>query len=406
VLRKAAVDGVACMIGPTYRHDLPHDERDGREDRREWLQAVLDLLPFPALLLESGDGRILVANRAAAHLPIFPTAAAGERGTPDEWQVLDEQGEPIPAERMPHRLACQGEPLDGFQMSWQTPQGLASFLIFSGNVAAMHGYPPLTMLTLLEVTRLKETEAELRRAVAARDEFFAIATHELKNPLSSLLLSIAVLKRLVDRQEPLPVPLLTQQLEVSQRQGEHLARMIANLLDVSRIASGRSPLDVEAFDLCELIHATVERYGEEARSAGTALVVEPCLPTIGYFDRMKLEHALGNLVSNAIKYGAGRPVTVRLEADPSTVWIAVEDQGIGIDEVDQGRIFERFERATRSQKEQSLGLGLYIVRSIVEAHGGTIELRSTPGRGSTFTLRLPRKRIQRHEATSPPDHAP
>jgi signal transduction histidine kinase len=129
--------------------------------------------------------------------------------------------------------------------------------------------------------------------------------------------------------------------------------------------------------------------------------VGPCASTIGYFDRMKLEHALGNLLSNAIKYGGGRPVTVRLEADSATVRLVDEDQGIGIALAQHDRIFDRFERATRDHREKSLGLGLYIVRSIVEAHGGTIGLRSAPGEGSTFTIELPRRRVPGHE-TSPP----
>jgi signal transduction histidine kinase len=258
---------------------------------------------------------------------------------------------------------------------------------------------------LLDVTQLKATEVELRRAIQARDEFFSVATHELKDPLAALLLSIEVLRRLAQRQAAIPGPLLNQQLEVSKRQGDRLARMIANLLDVSRIASGRAPLDVEAFDLRELVHETVGRFQEQARLVGSTLDVGPCTPTIGYFDRMKLEHALGNLVSNAIKYGAGRPVTVRLESDPVTARIAVEDHGIGIAEADQGRIFERFERANTDHQAQSLGLGLFIVRSVIEAHGGSIQLRSAPGAGSTFTIQLPRKRVPRHDPDEPAPEA-
>jgi signal transduction histidine kinase len=256
-------------------------------------------------------------------------------------------------------------------------------------------------LTLLDITRLKAAEAELRRALETRDEFFSLATHELKDPLAALLLSIEVLKRFADRQGSIPVPLLTQQLEVSKRQGDRLAAMIDNLLDVSRISSGRTQLDLEALDLCELVRELAGRFGQQARSAGTALIVAPCTPTIGYFDRFKIEHAVGNLLSNAIKYGAGRPVTIRLEGDAATAWIAVEDQGIGISEADQARVFERFERASGDYKAQSLGLGLFIARSMVEAHGGSIRLRSEPGRGSTFTIELPRKRVPGRDPSAP-----
>ncbi len=195
------------------------------------------------------------------------------------------------------------------------------------------------------------------------------------------------------KQGAVPAEALIQRLDVSKRQGERLARMIENLLDVARINNDRIQPDLETLDLCELIHDVLARFQEPAHEAGVPLTVEPCPPMIGYFDRMLLEHVVGNLVSNALKYGAGRPVALRLGGDDETARLEVEDHGVGIADGDIGRIFGRFERASSGHRDKSLGLGLYIVRNLVEAHGGTIAVRSAPGRGSTFAVTLPRKRL-------------
>jgi signal transduction histidine kinase len=117
--------------------------------------------------------------------------------------------------------------------------------------------------------------------------------------------------------------------------------------------------------------------------------MEPCQPVIGRFDRLRLEQILGNLLSNAIKYGAGKPVIVWVRGDGEWAMLDVQDSGAGIAPEDQARIFERFERASAGHKRASLGLGLYIVRSLAEAHEGTVHLQSQPGQGSTFTVRIP-----------------
>ena len=164
------------------------------------------------------------------------------------------------------------------------------------------------------------------------------------------------------------------------------------MLDVARIVNGRVELDVETFDLCDLAHQVVARFLGQACSSGTTLTAEPCQPVVGRFDRLKLEQVLSNLLSNAIKYGAGKPVTVRVRGDGEWAVVEVQDGGAGIAPEDQERIFGRFERASNGHKRASLGLGLYIVRSLVAAHGGSVGVRSHPGRGTTFTVMIPWER--------------
>lgn len=362
-------------------------------DQQLWLEAVLDLLHFPALLVEPGSARVVFVNQAARAAPLEP---------PD-GHLTDEAGRPVAPEQLPTRRAARGERLDGLAVTRHAAGGAASFVVFSGTVPAMHGHTPLAVVTYLDVTPLKAAEADLRRAVQDRDEFFSVATHELKDPLFSLQLSLELLRLKSTRQAPLAPEALAQHLEVCKRQSDRLARLIDNLLDVSRIANKRLQLDLDAFDLCELAQEVVGRFQEQARAAGVTLGLDAGPPTIGYWDRLKVEQVLVNLLSNALKYGGGQPVCVRVRADEESALLEVEDHGPGIPEADQGRIFERFERAARGHQKESLGLGLFIVRSLVEAHGGRVRLRSAPGQGATFTVELPRKRLLENNAELPTD---
>jgi signal transduction histidine kinase len=209
----------------------------------------------------------------------------------------------------------------------------------------------LSLPTFLDLTGQKVAQDELRDAVEARDEFFSVATHELKDPLFSLQLSIQLLRHTAERQGPVPAH-VRQHLEVSERQVTRLGHLVDNMLDIARIVNGRFELDLESLDLCELAHQVVARFQAQASSSGTPLLAEPCAPVVGRFDRLRLEQVVGNLLSNAIKYGAGKPVTVRVRGEDRWAIVEVEDRGAGIAPEDQGRIFERFERLRRPQARE------------------------------------------------------
>ncbi|HUJ24400.1 MAG TPA: ATP-binding protein [Myxococcales bacterium] len=223
--------------------------------------------------------------------------------------------------------------------------------------------------------------AAAEAAVKAREEFLSIASHELRTPLTPLTLQLGVLKRLSPAE-------LVPRVETAQRQVDRLSRLVVNLLDVTRIGAGALRLEREEVELDPMVRSLPERFHEEARRQGCALSVE-ARPVRGNFDGLRIDQVLTNLLSNALKYGAGKPVNVRLWTEGDRVRIAVTDQGIGIAVGDQERIFERFERAVSSREFSGLGLGLYISRQIVEAHGGTISVASKPGQGSAFVVDLP-----------------
>jgi signal transduction histidine kinase len=229
--------------------------------------------------------------------------------------------------------------------------------------------------------RLRSAEASLTEAVRARDDFLSVASHELRTPLTSLQLQIQLLRR--GKRDA------ASALEVAQRQAQRLANLIEKLLDVSRVRGGALSLDLQSIDAAALARDVAAREEAEAHRAGTALLVEAPEPLLGRWDRAALDQVLSNLLHNAIKYGAGKPVFVRAQREGGSAVLVVQDHGIGIAPEDHQRIFERFERAAPSRNYSGLGLGLWIAREIVSAHGGRLSVISSPGSGATFRVELP-----------------
>ena len=227
---------------------------------------------------------------------------------------------------------------------------------------------------------------DAQAAARAREEFLQVASHELRGPLGTLRLGVQLLLR--DHRagaSKSPEP----RLRMIERQADRLVRLADALLDVSRITSGRLSLAREDVDLAALVREAVARYAEEASDAGCVLTCDAPGPVRSALDASRIDQVLSNLVSNALKYGHGRPVHVALTAANGVARLRVEDRGIGIDPADQARIFGRFERAVSGRHYSGLGLGLWIVHQIVAGHGGRIEVTSAPGEGSTFIVELP-----------------
>ena len=248
----------------------------------------------------------------------------------------------------------------------------------------------------IDITERKALEDKLRDAVQARDEFLSIASHELKTPLTSLQLQIDSLERQLKLrpEEALRTGRLTSGAGAVSDQADRLARLIEVLLDVSRINAGRLTFECSDVDLVPLVHDTAERWRADAAQVGSELTVN--IEGVGgaadqlvvHWDRLRLEQVLSNLISNAIKYGQGKPISVTVARARGGARLQVRDQGIGISPGDQVRIFERFERAAASRNYGGLGLGLWITKRLVEGMGGSISLDSVPEQGSTFTVNL------------------
>jgi signal transduction histidine kinase len=233
----------------------------------------------------------------------------------------------------------------------------------------------------------QEARAAAEQAVRARDEFFTAVSHELKTPLTSLVLVVQHLLQEAPRDEAPRAP--RPALAIVERQAARLTALADMLLDVSRIQAGRLELRREPLDLAELTRAVACRVRGPAAVAGSELRLALGEPVRGVWDRARVEQALGGLLTNAIKYGEGRPIDVGCARVGERAVITVRDRGVGIAPASFQRIFERFERASSVRHYGGLGLGLYFARTIVEAHGGTIGVESAPGEGATFTLELP-----------------
>lgn len=232
---------------------------------------------------------------------------------------------------------------------------------------------------------------ELNKAVQSRDEFLSIASHELRTPLTILKLQHQLFERQMSRSKDGMVA-AEKALEVSTitiRQVNQLLRLVEDMLDVSRISTGRLKIQPEKGNLADLVAQTFESFKAQFQATGIQanLIIEEDL--LSTFDSQRMEQVISNLISNAIKYGGYTPIEVSSRRKGERIEIYVQDHGPGIPELDQSRIFERFERAVNPNEVSGLGLGLFISRQIVEAHSGTISLDSQPLQKTRFTVLIP-----------------
>jgi signal transduction histidine kinase/PAS domain-containing protein len=334
------------------------------QQQRRWLEAILDLLPTPLALFDADTGQ-----------PLFLSARGRELGL---------EGAELPLQR-----AMRGEEVTGEHFRWRSPAGDLDMLLVARRVPTMFGNPPTVVVAAVDITRLQEVEAELQRQLDSRDDFLSVAAHELRTPLTPLLLHVqALLDSLVVTDNAGPGP-LEEKLRNMEKQVIRIRQLVDRLLDVSRITAGRLQLEARPdVNLAEVADEVIERLSAQGPRGGST-IERRLEPVRGRWDRLRLEGVVENLLSNALKYGAGQPVRVEVEGQDGRARLRVVDQGIGIAPAAQHRIFERFERAVSPRHYGGLGVGLWIVRNVVAAMGGTVAVHSQPGEGSTFEVNLP-----------------
>jgi predicted ATPase/signal transduction histidine kinase len=223
-------------------------------------------------------------------------------------------------------------------------------------------------------------------AVRVREDFLSVAAHELHTPITSLHLMMQALQR---GGVPVTAETVHQTFAVADRQVRRLIKLIDELLDVSRIEAHRFPLECESVDLAVLVRDVAERFADDASRAGSSVSVDASEPAVGRWDATRLEQVVSNLLSNAIKFGDGRAIEIVVTCAQDEARLAIRDHGIGVPPERLPHIFERFERGVSSRQYGGLGLGLYIVRSIVDSMGGVVRCEPTTGGGSTFIVVLP-----------------
>lgn len=360
----------------------------------ETLSAIVGGSPIP-----------LVANDR--HLTITMWNPAAERTF--GWTAEEVLGHPLGRAGGDTALAAlvqaalEGRPVSTVEVECRRKDG--AVLVTSVSVAPLRdGARQVvgTIAALVDVTAQRQAERDrlqllqsLEAAVRARDTFIQVASHELKTPLTALQLQVQGALRRSRRQPPAAGSdeAIIPKLDAVDRQVVRLTKLVDNLLDVSRITSGRIQLEIEAVDLASVVEDVVGRFAEEIRRVGASVLLRVKARGVGQWDRMRLDQVVTNLLSNALKYGQARPVEVTVDADDHRAWFAVSDQGPGVEPADQERIFERFERAASDRHVGGFGLGLWIVREIVAAMGGTVRVESASGNGATFRVELPRSGV-------------
>lgn len=238
------------------------------------------------------------------------------------------------------------------------------------------------VMFLLLLGALQKALKNAHEAIALRDEFLDLASHELKTPLTSMKLNLETVRRILPDDETTIGP--KKLLLSCQRQASRLERLIMAMTDLTLFDSGHLMLMRTKCDLYKIVYDVVAGLNTEQISISTP---ERQFP--GYWDQVRVEQIISNLVHNAIKYGQGKPIFIELGVEDNLVWFLIKDQGVGIEEKDHKRIFDRFQRANTAIDVQGLGLGLYLTKKLVELHNGKIELVSSPGAGSTFKIKLP-----------------
>ncbi|HAL39524.1 MAG TPA: hybrid sensor histidine kinase/response regulator [Polaromonas sp.] len=239
--------------------------------------------------------------------------------------------------------------------------------------------------------QLQATQGELQRAIRMRDDFMSVVAHELLTPLNTLFLEAQLRKVELERGNTaiFDDTYLQKMVAHDQRQIQSVMGLIDDMLDISRIRSNRLSIRPRQVELSALLARAVGNLSNQAAAAGTHITLHADQPVTGFWDEFRIEQVVINLLTNTLRYGNGQPVDISLTPLPDGARIDVRDQGQGIAVQDQERIFEQFERAVENDSSGGLGLGLYISRQLIEAHGGTINVQSQPGEGAVFTVILP-----------------
>lgn len=247
----------------------------------------------------------------------------------------------------------------------------------------------------LVLTKLQEETQRAQEAVKARDEFLSIASHELKTPLTSMLLHIQSILHSVRNVSlaQFSVDHLMKMLESAEVQSKRASKMVNDLLNVSLITTGRMDLEKEQVNLSEMVTQMLVHFEERIKRDNYKLTTNIQEDVTGTWDRIRIEQVITNLIGNALKYGNHKPIYILVRKLGNTAEFMIQDRGIGIPEEVQKRIFDRFDRGVNNGNNaiKGLGIGLYITSQIVKAHQGKIVVRSKEAKGTTFTISLPAK---------------
>ncbi len=365
-----------------------------------WLKTLLDVIPSPLFWVDQQSGTIKLCNAAGFTLArLLGTSEQLALGLQHTFTLVDRQGASLTEAAHPFAIARTGGTFEGVETKMRSPNGPMDFLVDAQPIAAGTSDTPTVLVCLREVTNMVQAKERLASLVDARDEFLALASHELRTPLTSLMLQtqLALRKAAV---RPLAPEKMVSLLHLTLAQLNRLNALVDDMLDIGRIDGGKLLLRREHFELGSIVQEVVERLRDDLERSVPSLKLEIQAAVQGHWDQFRIEQVVTNLLTNAARYGAGSPVRVLVGMQGHSAVVTVQDEGPGIAQEDADRIFERFERAVNRNEVNGLGLGLFISRQIIHAHGGRLWLEKTKTTGATFVFELPM-----HEDSSGPLYA-
>ena len=349
--------------------------------QRRQLQLILDTAPQGILFVDAATGRVMANPRARALL--------GDDARPETThveyarQLRGRDGRPVAPEALPSTRALSGETISGHEFVVIQPDGhQVPVLLAAAPIRASGGAVAGAVVTFEDISNLKDLER-------LREEFAAIVAHDLRTPIAAILLQIEVMRSMASTGQ-VPVSWASN-VDRIERNARRLSQMTNDLLDASRVETGRVALDRKNIDVPEAVRTLIDRLRPTfGRHPVEVEAMAPLPPQA--LDPLRFDQVLANLLENAAKFSPeDTPILVRVAERAAGVMVSVEDRGVGIAPDDMPRLFDCFYQSKRArEKKTGLGLGLYITKGIVEAHGGHLWVESQPSRGSTFCVWFPR----------------
>lgn len=366
-----------------------------RDALTKQLQAIVENMN-EGLILSDHDGKMLLWNPAACKMHGFhrPEDVFENYSTyPKMFQLYSIEGDLLEEDEWPMVRTLRGETLIDEEYIVESLETSDRWIgSYSGSpIFDNQGQIVLAVMTIRDVTARINSERDLKIAINSRDEFLSIISHELKTPLTSLKLQNQTAMRKIQKGkiDDLSTDKLSILFDKNESQINRVIRLVDDMLDLTRIQSGKFSYNFIRCDLHDVAVDVFERFKDQFENSGTELINQSIDTVVGFFDRDRIEQVMVNLLTNALKYGKGNSVVIRLEVLNNVARLEIQDHGIGVNPENFELIFKKYERIVSADEVSGLGIGLFICREIVEAHGGKIWVESILGEGSRFIAELP-----------------